>query len=78
MRKSRFTEAQIIGMIKEQEAGMKRGTNGGQIKRFAGQVQPHVGGSVSLFAIDEAIDKIKYGTIAEYVYDPKWAALITC
>ena len=25
MRKSRFTEAQIIGMIKEQEAGMQTG-----------------------------------------------------
>jgi len=31
---------------------------------------------VPLFAINEAVEKIKDGTISEYVYDPKQAALI--
>jgi hypothetical protein len=31
---------------------------------------------VPLFVIDEAVDRIKDGTITEYVYDPKTARLV--
>ncbi len=36
MRKSRFTEAQIIGMIKEQEAGLQSAPEPSKLSKFRG------------------------------------------
>lgn len=43
--------------------------------RFGNPVVPREWFLVPLFAIDEAVEKIKDGTVAEFVYDPKMAAL---
>lgn len=43
--------------------------------RFGQPVVPREWFLVPLFAIDEAVDKIKDGTISEYLYDPKTAKL---
>jgi hypothetical protein len=44
--------------------------------RFGRPVTPREWFLVPLFAINDAVEKIKDGTISEYVYDPKQAALI--
>jgi hypothetical protein len=44
--------------------------------RFGQPVIPREWFLVPLFAIDEAIDRIKNGTITGYVYDPEAAALV--
>jgi hypothetical protein len=44
--------------------------------RFGNPVVPREWFLVPLFVIDEAVDRIKNGTITEYVYDPKIAALL--
>ena len=44
--------------------------------RFGRSVVPREWFLVPLFVIDEAVKKIKDGTIANYIYDPKTAALI--
>jgi hypothetical protein len=43
--------------------------------RFGQPITPREWFLVPLFVIDEAIDKIKDGTITDYVYDPKTASL---
>jgi hypothetical protein len=43
--------------------------------RFGQPVIPREWFLVPLFVIDEAVDRIKDGTIIGYVYDPKSAAL---
>lgn len=45
--------------------------------RFGHPVQPQEWFLVPLFVIDEAVDRIKDGTITNYVYDPKTARLKT-
>jgi hypothetical protein len=48
-----------------------------QIKdRFGQPVIPHEWFLVPLFVIDEAVERIKDGTITDYLYDPKAAALV--
>lgn len=44
--------------------------------RFGRPVQPAEWFLVPLFVIDEAVTRIKDGSIAEYVYDPKAAELV--
>jgi hypothetical protein len=44
--------------------------------RFGNPVTPREWFLVPLFVIDEAVDRIKDGTITGYVYDPKTAALV--
>lgn len=44
--------------------------------RFGRLVSPREWFLVPLFAIDEAVEKIKNGTIADYVYDPHQAQLV--
>ena len=44
--------------------------------RFGNPVTPREWFLVPLFAIDEAVEKIKDGTITGYVYDPKQAQLV--
>ena len=44
--------------------------------RFGQPVIPREWFLVPLFAIDEAVERIKDGTITDYVYDPKTAKLI--
>jgi hypothetical protein len=44
--------------------------------RFGNPVQPDEWFLVPLFAIDEAVERIKDGTITDYVYDPKAARLV--
>lgn len=44
--------------------------------RFGHPVQPREWFLVPLFAIDEAVERIKDGTITNYVYDPKAAQLV--
>jgi hypothetical protein len=44
--------------------------------RFGNPVVPREWFLVPLFVIDEAIDKIKDGTIVHYIYDPKAARLV--
>jgi T5orf172 domain len=46
--------------------------------RFGQPVIPREWFLVPLFVIDEAVDRIKDGTITGYVYDPKAAALVRC
>ncbi|MBX9594628.1 MAG: GIY-YIG nuclease family protein, partial [Roseomonas sp.] len=43
--------------------------------RFGNPVVPREWFLVPLFAVDEAVEKIKDGTITSYVYDPKTASL---
>ena len=43
--------------------------------RFGNPVIPREWFLVPLFVIDEAVEKIKVGTITGYVYDPKTATL---
>jgi hypothetical protein len=43
--------------------------------RFGQAIMPREWFLVPLFVVDEAIDKIKDGTITGYVYDPKAAKL---
>lgn len=45
--------------------------------RFGNPIIPREWFLVPLFAIDEAVERIKDGTITEYVYDPKTAKLIS-
>jgi hypothetical protein len=45
--------------------------------RFGNPVVPREWFLVPLYAIDDAVEKIKDGTIAEYVYDPEAASLKT-
>lgn len=45
--------------------------------RFGNPVIPHEWFLVPLFVIDEAVERIKDGTITGYVYDPKAAALVS-
>jgi len=45
--------------------------------RFGNPVQPQEWFLVPLFIIDEAVERIKDGTITKYVYDPKAARLVT-
>jgi hypothetical protein len=45
--------------------------------RFGNLVTPREWFLVPLFVIDEAIERIKDGTITGYVYDPKMARLTT-
>jgi hypothetical protein len=44
--------------------------------RFGHPVQPREWFLVPLFAVDEAVERIKNGTITGYVYDPKTARLV--
>jgi Meiotically Up-regulated Gene 113 (MUG113) protein len=44
--------------------------------RFGNPVVPREWFLVPVFVIDEAVDRIKDGTITEYIYDPKTARLI--
>lgn len=44
--------------------------------RFGHPVQPKEWFLVPLFVVDEAVDRIKDGTITNYVYDPKAARLV--
>lgn len=44
--------------------------------RFGHPVQPHEWFFVPLFVIDEAVERIKNGSITHYVYDPKAARLV--
>ena len=44
--------------------------------RFGRPVTPREWFLAPLFAIDDAVEKIKDGTIADYVYDPKLATLV--
>ncbi len=44
--------------------------------RFGRPVQPREWFLVPLFVIDEAVERIKDGTITDYVYDPKAARLV--
>ena len=44
--------------------------------RFGNPVVPREWFLVPLFVIDEAVEKIKDGTISKYIYDPKQAALV--
>ena len=43
--------------------------------RFGHPVVPREWFLVPLFVVDEAVDKIKNGTIADYIYDPHTARL---
>ena len=43
--------------------------------RFGNPIKPREWFLVPRFVIDEAVDRIKDGTIEDYVYDPKLAAL---
>ena len=43
--------------------------------RFGQPVIPREWFLVPLFVVDEAVDKIKNGTIADYIYDPHTASL---
>lgn len=45
--------------------------------RFGNPVVPREWFLVPRFVIDEAVDRIKDGTITDYTYDPKQAALVT-
>jgi len=47
------------------------------LDRFGNPVQPREWFLVPLFVIDEAIQRIKDGSITDYIYDPKAAALVT-
>jgi hypothetical protein len=44
--------------------------------RFGHPVQPQEWFLVPLFVVDEAVERIKDGTITNYVYDPKAARLL--
>lgn len=44
--------------------------------RFGNPVQPEEWFLVPLFVIDEAVERIKNGSITDYVYDPKVARLV--
>ncbi len=44
--------------------------------RFGNPVQPREWFLVPLFVIDVAVERIKDGTITQYVYDPKAARLV--
>ena len=44
--------------------------------RFGHPVQPQEWFLVPLFVIDEAVERIRDGTITTYVYDPKAARLV--
>jgi hypothetical protein len=44
--------------------------------RFGNQVIPREWFLVPVFVIDEAVERIKNGTITKYVYDPKTARLV--
>lgn len=44
--------------------------------RFGNPVQPQEWFLVPAFVVDEAVDRIKDGTITQYVYDPKSARLV--
>ncbi len=44
--------------------------------RFGHPIVPREWFLVPLFVVDEAVDRIKDGTITDYVYDPKKAALV--
>jgi hypothetical protein len=44
--------------------------------RFGHPVQPEEWFLVPLFVIDEAVERLKDGTITNYVYDPKAASLV--
>jgi hypothetical protein len=44
--------------------------------RFGNPVQPQEWFLVPLFVVDEAVERIKNGTITSYVYDPKAAKLV--
>src|SRR5262249_8414066 len=44
--------------------------------RFGNPVVPREWFLVPLFVIDEAVSRIKDGTITDYVYDPKTARLV--
>jgi hypothetical protein len=44
--------------------------------RFGNPVKPREWFLVPLFVVDEAVERIKDGTITQYVYDPKAARLV--
>jgi hypothetical protein len=44
--------------------------------RFGNPIIPREWFLVPLFIVDEAVERIKDGTITNYIYDPKAAALI--
>jgi T5orf172 domain len=44
--------------------------------RFGHAVIPREWFLVPLFVVNEAVDRIRDGTITDYVYDPKTAALV--
>jgi hypothetical protein len=43
--------------------------------RFGNPVIPREWFLVPFFAVDEAVERIKEGTITDYIYDPKTASL---
>jgi hypothetical protein len=44
--------------------------------RFGNPVKPREWFLVSFFVVNEAVERIKDGTITEYVYNPKMARLV--
>jgi hypothetical protein len=47
-----------------------------ELNRFGQPVIPREWFLVLLFAVDEAVDRIRDGTITHYIYDPKTARLM--
>jgi hypothetical protein len=44
--------------------------------RFGHPVIPREWFLVPIFVVNEAVDRIRDGTISDYIYDPKTAALV--
>jgi hypothetical protein len=63
--------------VAQRIAHLRAGSLDIEIKdRFGSPVIPREWFLVPLFAIDDAVEKIKDGTITDYRYDPKKAGLV--